>query len=58
MYFNQHNKLMITTKQFYLAPQIEELDINTEGILCESNPSGAGNLNDNAWDLTFGETIN
>ena len=49
---------MITTKQFYLIPQIEELEINTEGILCESNAAGAGNLNDNDWDLTFGETIN
>ena len=47
----------MTTKRFYLTPEIEELEISTEGILCEST-AGAGTLDDNSWDLTFGETNN
>lgn len=49
---------MITTKKNYHTPAVQEYEIQTEGILCESNPGGAGNLNDNDWDLTFGETNN
>ena len=46
------------TKRFYLSPEIMELEINTEGILCESTAS-AGTLDDNTWgELTFGETNN
>lgn len=48
----------MTTKRFYLAPKITEIEVDTEGVLCESNAAGAGNLNDNDWDLTFGETNN
>ena len=46
---------MITNKT-YLAPEIQKLEICTEGILCEST-AGAGSLYDNPWgDLTFGQT--
>ncbi|MBR5103650.1 MAG: hypothetical protein IKV05_03085 [Bacteroidales bacterium] len=44
--------------EFYLAPAVQELDINTEGILCGSSPdiTSAGELDDNVWGgLTFGE---
>ena len=45
----------MTTNKDYLAPEIWELEISTEGILCGST-AGAGFLEDNAWgDLTFGE---
>ena len=43
--------------QNYLTPEISEFEIRTEGILCESSV-GAGTLDDNSWDLTFGEPIN
>ena len=45
------------TEKYYLAPEISEFEILTEGILCAS-PGGAGSLGDNSWDLTFGETKN
>ena len=48
---------MTTTKRFYLSPEVQELEIGTEGILCESGV-GAGTLDDNSWNLTFGETNN
>lgn len=38
----------------YFAPEACELQVSTEGILCAS-VTGAGVLNDNSWDLTFGE---
>ena len=42
-------------KTNYQTPDIMELEISTEGILCGST-AGAGFLEDNAWgDLTFGE---
>ena len=41
--------------QNYLTPEISEYEIRTEGILCAS-PGGAGSLDDNSWDITFGET--
>lgn len=48
----------MTTNKDYLAPEIRELEISTEGILCEST-AGAGTLDDNTWgELTFGETNN
>ena len=47
---------MVTTKRFYLAPEIQELEISTECILCAST-AGAGTLGDNSWEdnLIFGE---
>ena len=42
-------------KQLYLAPEISELEINVEGLLCQSGESGsgagAGELDDNPWTL-------
>ena len=54
-YLTNHN--MKNTKRFYNAPEIQELEIKTEGVLCEST-AGAGSLNDNSWDVTFGESEN
>lgn len=42
-------------EKLYLTPEISDYEISTEGILCAS-PGGAGSLDDNPWDLTFGET--
>ena len=39
-------------KELYVAPQVQEYEINAEGVLCTSG-AGAGNLNDNQWDLDF-----
>lgn len=49
---------MITANKTYRSPAVQEYELLSEGVLCESNPGGAGNLNDNDWDLTFGETNN
>lgn len=47
------------TKHFYLAPESQELEVSTEGVLCESasDEAGAGCLDDNSWGLTYGETF-
>lgn len=37
----------------YLAPDVQELEICTEGFLCGSDAAGAGMLDDNSWDLEF-----
>lgn len=39
----------------YETPACASLELSSEGILCESNPAGAGVLDDNSWNLTFGE---
>ena len=39
-------------KEFYVAPQMQEFEISSEGVLC-SSPAGAGNLGDNSWDLDY-----
>ena len=42
-------------KTFYVAPEIVELEIKNEGLLCQSPGSetgaGAGELDDNSWIL-------
>ena len=54
MIINPNTLNMITTKQSYLAPEIQELELNAENNLCVSTV-GAGVLDDNSWDLQFGE---
>ena len=45
-------------KTNYQTPDIMELEISTEGILCDST-TGAGTLDDNPWvGLQFGEDTN
>lgn len=39
----------------YKSPVCISLELSTEGVLCESNGAGAGLLDDNSWNLTFGE---
>lgn len=39
----------------YETPVCTSLELSSEGILCESNPAGAGVLDDNSWNLTYGE---
>ena len=42
-------------KELYVAPEISELEINVEGLLCQSDENesgaGAGELDDNPWYL-------
>lgn len=40
-------------KELYVAPEISELEIKNEGLLCLSNENGAGagELDDNSWNL-------
>ena len=45
---------MKTTKRSYNAPEIQEFEINTEGIICvsnqlEQNVIDAGILEENEW---------
>ena len=49
------NKTIIKGGAGYEPPVCASLELSSEGILCESNPAGAGVLNDNEWNLTFGE---
>ena len=43
------------TKTFYVAPEIVEFEMATEGLLCQSpdaeTGAGAGELDDNSWIL-------
>lgn len=55
---NINNTSYMKQIQNYLTPEISEYEIRTEGVLCVSSPGGAGSLDDNSWDLTFGETNN
>lgn len=48
------NQNMKTTKRSYNAPEIQEFEINTEGIICvsnqlEQNVIDAGILEENEW---------
>ncbi len=43
------------TNTNYLSPEIQEMDLNIEGVLCGSGDYGAGDLYDNPWDNPFGE---
>ena len=42
--------------ELYIAPAVQEFAISSEGVLC-SSPAGAGNLYDNAWEVTFTDEV-
>ena len=52
----KNNNTQIMKKELYIAPQMQEFEIRSEGVLC-SSPAGAGNLYDNAWEVTFTDEV-
>lgn len=43
-------------RELYVAPAVQEFEVCSEGVLC-SSPAGAGNLYDNAWEVTFTDDL-
>lgn len=41
----------------YSTPRCAFLEVFSEGVLCGSFQFGAGSLNNNSWNLSFGEDM-